>query len=170
MPQKVRDLQATPVDGYPTATSNLQISVENALQAHWQNLVASNPHHIPILQKNSHIQFLARNLVQGFPARYTSQDASQAWLIFWSLQSFCLLGVALDEPMKQRSVSRTSLFGDVLYLCRIINTLLAMQFPSGGFGGGPGQFPHLLSTYAAVCALAIVGKPGKNGGWDQIDR
>jgi protein farnesyltransferase subunit beta len=44
------------------------------------------------------------------------------------------------------------------------------QHPEGGFGGGPGQNAHLLPTYAAVCALSIVGRPGPDGGWDQIDR
>lgn len=47
---------------------------------------------------------------------------------------------------------------------------MAWQHPEGGFGGGPGQAPHLLPTYAAVCALANVGRPGPGGGWDQIDR
>ena len=55
-------------------------------------------------------------------------------------------------------------------MCRAIDTLLAMQHPSGGFAGGPGQLPHLLPTYASVCALAIAGSGGKDGGWDQIDR
>lgn len=31
------------------------------------------------------------------------------------------------------------------------------QSPDGGFGGGPGQFPHLAATYAAVNALVILG-------------
>nr|XP_048711679.1 protein farnesyltransferase subunit beta isoform X1 [Caretta caretta] len=31
------------------------------------------------------------------------------------------------------------------------------QSPSGGFGGGPGQHPHLAPTYAAVSALCIIG-------------
>ena len=44
------------------------------------------------------------------------------------------------------------------------------QDPDGGFGGGPKQAPHLLPTYAAVSALAIVGRPGEGGGWDQINR
>lgn len=48
--------------------------------------------------------------------------------------------------------------------------MLAMQHPDGGFGGGPKQSPHLLSTYAAVCTLAIVGRPGPGGGWDEINR
>ena len=47
---------------------------------------------------------------------------------------------------------------------------MRLQHPNGGFGGGPGQFAHLLPTYAAVCTLAMVGRPGPNGGWDQIDR
>lgn len=51
-----------------------------------------------------------------------------------------------------------------------MDTILAMQHPDGGFCGGPGQFAHLLPTYAAVCALAIVGQPGEGGGWDKIDR
>lgn len=58
----------------------------------------------------------------------------------------------------------------LLIVCRAINTIMALQHPFGGFAGGPGQFPHLLPTYASVCALAIAGRKGDNGGWDQIDR
>lgn len=53
---------------------------------------------------------------------------------------------------------------------RTIETLLALQHPDGGFAGGPGQAAHLLPTYAAVCAFAVVGRPGEGGGWDAIDR
>jgi protein farnesyltransferase subunit beta len=55
-----------------------------------------------VLEKKSHIQFLIRNLVQGFPSRYISQDASQPWLLFWTVQSFSTLQVALDPGNKQR--------------------------------------------------------------------
>jgi protein farnesyltransferase subunit beta len=48
------------------------------------------------------LQFLARNLAQGFLARYTSQDADQPWLLFWTLQSFSILQVGLDPADKQR--------------------------------------------------------------------
>ncbi|TDL18214.1 terpenoid cyclases/Protein prenyltransferase [Rickenella mellea] len=47
---------------------------------------------------------------------------------------------------------------------------MACQHPDGAFGGGPGQAPHVLQTYAAVGALASVGRAGPGGGWDQIDR
>ncbi|KAG2063531.1 terpenoid cyclases/Protein prenyltransferase [Suillus decipiens] len=64
---------------------------------------------------------------QGFPSRYISQDASQ--LLYWTLQSFSVMGVALDSNNKQK-----------------------------------------WWWAGAVCALAIVGRPGTGGGWDQIDR
>lgn len=59
---------------------------------------------------------------------------------------------------------------DTSAFSRAVKTILARQHPGGGFGGGPGQYPHLLATYPSVCALAIVGSPGPDGGWDQIDR
>ncbi|KIK69806.1 hypothetical protein GYMLUDRAFT_34210 [Collybiopsis luxurians FD-317 M1] len=97
-----------------------------------------------ILDINSHLGFLGRNLLQGLPARYTSQDASQPWLLFWSLQSLSLLKVELDEGNKKKTAQ----------------TILAMQNQiEGGFGGGPGQASHLLPTYAAICTLAIVSSP-----------
>ncbi|KAI0795986.1 terpenoid cyclases/Protein prenyltransferase [Abortiporus biennis] len=152
-----RDIRPTPTDGYPSPTSTIQAQTENILRNRipsTSTLPSDSTKNDGTLQRNSHLQFLLRNLVQGFPARYVSQDASQPWLIFWTLQGFSVLGVGLDEQTKRRA----------------IDTLLALQHPDGGFCGGPGQFPHLLPTYAAVSALAIVGKPGENGGWDQIDQ
>ena len=51
-----------------------------------------------------------------------------------------------------------------------IDTILRSQHPDGGFGGGPGQNAHLLSNYAAVCSLAIVGSDRAGCGWDAIHR
>ena len=53
---------------------------------------------------------------------------------------------------------------------RVIDKIMTCQHPDGGFGGGPGQAAQLLPTYGSVCTLAIVGRPGPGGGWDQIDR
>lgn len=39
----------------------------------------------------------------------------------------------------------------------IVDFLIRCRSPDGGFGGGPGQDPHLAPTYAAVNALVIVG-------------
>ncbi|KAI6023487.1 terpenoid cyclases/protein prenyltransferase alpha-alpha toroid [Pisolithus marmoratus] len=119
------------------------LETESILYKH----LPTNPESPPPLQRNQHLQFLVKNLVQGIPI-------AQPWLLFWTLQSFSVLGVALDPDSKQKA----------------IDTIMTWQHPDGGFGGGPGQQAHLLPTYASVCALAIVGRPGPGGGWDQIDR
>ncbi|KIY49794.1 terpenoid cyclases/Protein prenyltransferase [Fistulina hepatica ATCC 64428] len=149
-------MRPTPTDGFPSSTSKLQTETEAILQKYIPNDVesASDESDKSVLNKQLHIQFLARNLIQGFPARYISQDASQPWLLFWTLHALCILQVSLDPGNRQRAV----------------DTVLAWQHPDGGFSGGPGQAAHLLPTYASVCTLAIVGRPGSGGGWDQIDR
>jgi len=91
----------TPDDAYPTETSNLQADTEDILQSH----VPLDGVGGRVLNKNAHLEFLIRNLVQGFPARYTSQDASQPWLMFWTLQSLSALQVAIDPDNKQRCVN-----------------------------------------------------------------
>ena len=89
----------TPTDRYPTETSSLQADTEDILQAHY---VPPDSAGGRVLNKKSHLEFLVRNLVQGFPARYISQDASQPWLMFWTLQSLSALQVAIDPDNKQR--------------------------------------------------------------------
>jgi hypothetical protein len=49
----------------------------------------------------------------------------------------------------------------------VLDTLRRCQVPSGGFGGGPGQLAHLAPTYAAVNALAILGRAE---GYALVDR
>lgn len=39
----------------------------------------------------------------------------------------------------------------------VVDFLRHCQNPTGGFGGGPGQYSHLAPTYAAVNALVIIG-------------
>ena len=94
----------TPIDAYPTKTSDLQADTEDILQA-----VIPRGGGALSLDKKAHLQFLVRNLVQGFPARYMSQDASQPWLMFWTLQSFSTLQIAIDPDTKQRCLSPPSL-------------------------------------------------------------
>lgn len=40
---------------------------------------------------------------------------------------------------------------------RVASTYAASQNPTGGFGGGHGQFSHLAAAYAAVLSIATVG-------------
>lgn len=165
-------MRPTPADGFGTQTSHLQAATENVLKAKWESVRGSPSDFTaegPVLHKQAHLQYLLRNLVQGLPSRYVSQDASQPWLYFWTLQGFSVLSVAIDPTTKKRWVFLTCT-RSVLTFFRAVDTIMALQYPTGGFSGGPGQFPHLLPTYASVCALAIVGQPGEGGGWDNIDR
>ncbi|KAL7416623.1 terpenoid cyclases/protein prenyltransferase alpha-alpha toroid [Mrakia frigida] len=102
----------------------------------------------PVLEKNSHVQYLAKNLFK-LPAPFVSLDASRPWMLYWILHSFDLLGVALDQATKDRAIA----------------TILSCQHPSGGFGGNVSHLPHLLTTYASICSLAMLG-----AGWESIDR
>ncbi|XP_035866923.1 protein farnesyltransferase subunit beta isoform X2 [Phyllostomus discolor] len=43
------------------------------------------------------------------------------------------------------------------WITSVCQFLELCQSPDGGFGGGPGQYPHLAPTYAAVNALCIIG-------------
>ena len=136
-------------DGVPSSSTEVQRSVEEELQ----NVYASVPKPL-VLHRMRHFNWLKTLLYQGLPARYKSQDASQTWMLFWILQSFQLLGAGFDPQTKQRA----------------IDTIMKCQHPNGGFGGGPGQDPGILPTYAAVSALVCAGRPGPGGGWDEIDR
>lgn len=92
--------EATPIDSYPTATSQEQRHTEDVLSNH-----RPNPNALPPpLRRNDHLQFLLRNMIQGFPARFVGQDASQTWLVYWTVYSFYVLGAGLDVQHKQRPV------------------------------------------------------------------
>jgi len=108
----LRDVKRVPIDGYPTSTATIQQETETILLEHGINGGVYCEYYHPelkmntrselTLQKNTHLQFLARNMLQGFPARYMSQDASQPWLLFWTLQSFSVLQTGLDPGNRQR--------------------------------------------------------------------
>jgi len=72
-------------------------------------------------------------------------------LCFWILHSLALLGERLSDEENSK----------------VISFLAKCQSPMGGFGGGPGQFAHLASTYAAVNALCTIGT---QEAYDVIDR
>lgn len=94
-----------PNDSYPTPTSILQASTERILASHVPNLTFEADCE---LNRNTHVQFIARVMLQGFPTKYISQDASQPWLMFWILESFSILQVGLDPGNKQRSARYSS--------------------------------------------------------------
>lgn len=64
-------------------------------------------------------------------------------MCYWILHSLQILGERLDHDESSK----------------IIGFLAKCQSAEGGFGGGPGQHPHLAPTYAAINALCIIGTP-----------
>ncbi|SPO29207.1 related to RAM1 - protein farnesyltransferase, beta subunit [Ustilago trichophora] len=123
-----------------------------------------------LLERQAHVNFLTK-LLEPLSGAYTAFDTNRSWLLYWILQSYDVLSVSLDSKGRARAIA----------------TLLSFQNKAtGGFGGGPDQIAHLMATYAAVSALAIIGGPGPvptaediangksvevgRGGWDDIDR
>jgi protein farnesyltransferase subunit beta len=92
------------------------------------------------VERRKHIAFLEKGLGR-LASAYTSLDASRPWLCYWVLHALDLLHYPFTDTLRARTIA----------------TLALCQHPKGGFGGGPGQLPHLMCTFAAVSALAIVG-------------
>ena len=130
----------------------------------------SKPKPSLLLERQAHINFLTK-LLEPLPGAYTAFDTNRSWLLYWIFHSYDLLSVSLDPKGRVKAIA----------------TLLSFQNKAtGGFGGGPDQIAHLMATYAAISALAIIGGPGSaptaedvadgksvevgHGGWDEIDR
>ncbi|WFC98309.1 protein farnesyltransferase [Malassezia yamatoensis] len=158
-----------PDDLYPTQTSVEQRQTEDAIHQRAE-LYEDGAQPLPPLRRQEHAAFLLR-ILEPLSARYVAFDSNRAWLIYWISHSLDLMGLPLTGSLQARAISTLLHFQDTL---------------NGGFGGGPGQMGHLMSTYAAVSALAIIGGPGGKpteddiengqsvgvgrGGWDCIDK
>ncbi|EDV93491.1 protein farnesyltransferase subunit beta [Drosophila grimshawi] len=92
------------------------------------------------LNRTQHLQYL-EIMLHKLPWNYECLDSSRPWCIYWILQSSKLLGYNYDDK----------------YLEDIVQFLIKCRAPTGGFGGGPGQYAHLAPTYAAVNSLCIIG-------------
>ncbi|XP_013386993.1 protein farnesyltransferase subunit beta isoform X2 [Lingula anatina] len=130
-------------DNNATLSSEEQCQVEEDVAKcfkRFKNIAESYPEQ-PVLQKDMHVKFLMKGL-ESLSESYECLDASRPWLCYWILHSLDLLGVVISDDKA----------------LKIANFLGKCQSPTGGFGGGPLQEPHLAPTYAAVNALSILGK------------
>lgn len=101
----------------------------------------NGPEEKAILKRDLHKAYLLRAIDRIHPA-YTALDASKPWMVFWIVHALNLLGeIRLPKDIEEKAIL----------------TLRACQHPDGGFGGGPGQLPHLACTYAAISALVSIG-------------
>lgn len=104
-----------------------------------QQLICLEPT-LPKIYRNDHIRFLEAG-IQNLSTSYECLDSSRPWIVYWILNAAHLL----DHK-----------FSDTL-LDQIVDFLVKCRSPGGGFAGGPGQYPHLAPTYAAVNSLCIIG-------------
>ncbi|PIA40511.1 hypothetical protein AQUCO_02500312v1 [Aquilegia coerulea] len=127
----------------PTVTQHEQWMVESKVSEIYQ-LFTSLPHHAQALmlelQRDQHMEYLTKGLNQLGPS-FGVLDANRPWLCYWILHSIALLGECIDCEREDDAV-------DFLSRC---------QDQDGGYGGGPGQLPHLATTYAAVNSLITLG-------------
>ncbi|XP_078000575.1 protein farnesyltransferase subunit beta-like [Glandiceps talaboti] len=138
-------------DGVPTESSIEQERVETSVAELYEKFQIDcdvNPD--PYLEKDKHIHYLLKGL-KRLSDSYECLDASRPWLCYWILHSLYLLG-------EQVSAEQATSVAKFIKRC---------QHPDGGFGGGPGQCPHLAPTFAAVNALCTLGT---QEAYDVIDR
>uniref|UniRef100_A0A0G4I558 Protein farnesyltransferase subunit beta n=1 Tax=Chromera velia CCMP2878 TaxID=1169474 RepID=A0A0G4I558_9ALVE len=132
------------LDGVPTHTSTEQQETEQSVLSIFKSFIDLQLKEDEVsIKRADHIAFLSKAL-EGLPEKLVSLDASRPWLSFWSLHALELLGGLGDKERKELR-PRVSAF------------LKTCQTATGGFGGGPGQLPHLAPTYASIASLLIVG-------------
>ncbi|KAL6614555.1 hypothetical protein ACP70R_036825 [Stipagrostis hirtigluma subsp. patula] len=92
------------------------------------------------LWRDQHIEYLTKGLRHLGPGFHVL-DANRPWLCYWMVHSLALLDEVLDDDLEDD----------------IVDFLARCQDKDGGYGGGPGQLPHLATTYAAINTLVTIG-------------
>ncbi|CAJ2665424.1 unnamed protein product [Trifolium pratense] len=127
----------------PTVSQRDQWIVESHVFQIYQ-LFASIPPNAQSLmlevQRDKHIEYLTKGL-HHLSSTFSVLDSNRPWLCYWIIHSIALLGEFIDDEIEDNTV-------DFLNRC---------QDPNGGYAGGPGQMPHLATTYAAVNTLITLG-------------
>lgn len=125
-----------------TYTSTEQIKTETSIERfydRYEQLAAMDPS-LPKLMRTEHARHLEL-AIERLSTGYECLDSSRPWLVYWILNAASVLGVKFTDSLQNR----------------IVDFLIKCRSSDGGFGGGPGQDPHLAPTYAAVNALCIIG-------------
>lgn len=139
-------------EDYATETSNVEDATHKIILPFMEgnpNDFMLNAYGIPQLQRQQHAAFLKKTL-GDYPPQFAMMDAARPWILYWGLQSMTALGLDIHPYQK-----------------RVAHTFALIQHPTGGYGGGYGQLPHLACTYAGVLSLAMAGGTAT---YDSIDR
>lgn len=59
-----------------------------------------------LLMRDQHVAFLMK-VFDGLPGSYVSLDASRTWLVYWAVQSLCLLGATIPDGIQARIIGAT---------------------------------------------------------------
>lgn len=137
-------------DGIATKSSQEQERCEASVAKLFKSYRDSAEAEQIYLFREVHITYLESG-IRKLPYHFECLDASRPWLCYWILHSLSLLKHEISQDLTRD----------------VIDFLRRCQSPHGGFGGGPGQLPHLAPTYAAVLALCILGT---KEAYDVIDR
>ncbi|XP_010528258.1 PREDICTED: protein farnesyltransferase subunit beta isoform X2 [Tarenaya hassleriana] len=126
-----------------TVSQREQFLVENdvfQIYSHFDSSDFATQKFVAEIQRDKQLDYLMKGLKHLGPS-FSSLDANRPWLCYWILHSIALLGESVDKELENDTM-------DFLGRC---------EDPDGGYGGGPGQLPHLATTYAAVNVLVTLG-------------
>lgn len=107
---------------------------------------------MPTIYRDEHSRYIEAALTT-LSSSYECLDSSRPWLIYWILNAAHLLNHSLNDTL----------------LDNVVDFLIKCRSSDGGFGGGPGQYPHLAPTYAAVNSLCIIGTERAFEAIDRLD-
>ncbi|XP_062220562.1 protein farnesyltransferase subunit beta-like [Phragmites australis] len=126
-----------------TVTQVEQMKVEANVADFYRALFGATPNTKSLLLelwRDQHIEYLTKGLRHLGP-NFHVLDANRPWLCYWMVHPLALLDEVLDDDLEDD----------------IVDFLARCQDKDGGYGGGPGQLPHLATTYAAVNTLVTIG-------------
>eukprot|EP00906_Rhabdomonas_costata_P018525 RCo027041 len=157
-------LRRSPVntDKYVTHTSREQTRIEETLAPFfgvYRSTIGANK--TLRLLRDKTVPWLLASL-QKLPASICYLDCSRTWILYWVLHALELLGWDLVEEEAKPGFSfpvTSAAIVKWISKCFTRCTDPVTGEVYGGYGGGPVQLPHLAPTYAAVCALCIIGTP-----------
>ncbi|XP_051225916.1 protein farnesyltransferase subunit beta [Lolium perenne] len=126
-----------------TVTQVEQMKVEGRIADIYRVLFEAPPSTKSVmleLWRDTHAEYLTHGLRHLSPSFHVL-DANRPWLCYWMVHGLALLDETLDDDLEND----------------IVDFLSRCQDKQGGYGGGPGQLPHLATSYAAVNTLVTIG-------------